>query len=213
MPAEGPNWSLHNTSPRFHGIRLAGAIFVCSMRDEDGTLSFPLAPAAYINRRSTCAGCERLFARLYSISPSKPTNRCEHSAPRDKPRRRTDLDGMRQNAQAREYVVPIVVGFVCHGPNGDQRQRASNGVAHVCGNSVEAVKEGEYAECCSRNLLARGKVRGEQRGNQQLKDGSSPEVQRVTEVAEEEMSAFMNRQVNVVKQSQLSEILAEIEEK
>src|SRR5581483_5604482 len=154
-----------------------------------------------------------LFAYLDAIAPGEPRNRCKHSAPRDKPRRRSDLDGMGQNAQPGENVVPIVVGFVCHGPNGNQRQRPGNSIAHVSGDAVEAMKEGEHTKCCSGNLLPGGKVRGKERGNQQLKDRSSPEMQRVAEVAEKEMPTFMDRQVDIVEQCKLLEIPAQIEQK
>src|SRR5579872_1929393 len=159
------------------------------------------------------AGAERLFHNLLPVSPAEPGHRSQKSAPGDEAGNIPDLDGMGQDAELGEDVVPVVVGLVgdcayCH-----QRQVAGNGVAHVYGDSGEAVEEGEDTEYRSGKLLLRGKIKSQQSRYQELEDGAAPEVERLAEITKEEMAAFMDRQMRIVEQRHLPEVAREKDQK
>jgi len=57
-----------------------------------------------------------------------------------------------------------------------------------------------------------GEIQGQQRRDEQLKDCSTPEMQCLAKVAEEQVPAFVNGKVDVVEHGELAEVPAEIEQ-
>ncbi len=116
------------------------------------------------------------------------------------------MDGVPQNAELGEDVVPIVIGFVCYCAHRYQRQGACNRVAHISCYASEAMEKSKAAKRGSGNLTLSDEVGCQQGRNQQLEDRSTPKMECLAEIAEEEMPTFVNWQVDIVQHGELPKV-------